>query len=112
MFSPTGTWVLETVFSWKGLSLYALIDIQQGGDIYSVNTKYGQATGVYAETAGNNPKGNPKRDRLPMVVVIFLQTPFLQMELPTMSMWMPTDGADTGTTTIHQLLDMFLMLPM
>jgi hypothetical protein len=49
-------------FSWKGLSLYALIDIQQGGDIASFNTRYGQATGVYAETAGNNPKGNPQRD--------------------------------------------------
>ncbi len=49
-------------FTWKGISFYALIDIQNGGDIYSVNTKYGQATGVYAETAGNNPKGNPKRD--------------------------------------------------
>jgi len=48
--------------TWKGLSLYALIDIQQGGDIYSVNTKYGQATGVYAETAGLNAKGNPQRD--------------------------------------------------
>ena len=51
-----------TRFSWKGLSLYALVDMQQGGDIYSVNTKYGQATGVYAETVGNNPKGNPMRD--------------------------------------------------
>ena len=48
--------------TWKGLSLYALIDMQQGGDIYSVNTKYGEATGVYEETVGNNPKGNPKRD--------------------------------------------------
>ncbi len=48
--------------TWKGISLYALIDIQSGGDIYSVNTKYGQATGVYAETVGNNPKGNPMRD--------------------------------------------------
>ena len=48
--------------TWKGLSFYALIDMQKGGDIYSVNTKYGQATGVYAETAGLNPKGNPKRD--------------------------------------------------
>jgi TonB-linked SusC/RagA family outer membrane protein len=48
--------------TWKGLSLYALIDIQQGGDIYSVNTKYGQATGVYEETAGLNDKGNPQRD--------------------------------------------------
>ncbi len=48
--------------SWKGLSLYALVDMQSGGDIYSINTKYGQATGVYAETVGNNPKGNPMRD--------------------------------------------------
>jgi TonB-linked SusC/RagA family outer membrane protein len=48
--------------TWKGLSFYALIDIQQGGDIYSINTKYGQATGVYEETVGNNPKGNPMRD--------------------------------------------------
>jgi len=48
--------------SWKGLSLYALVDIQHGGDISSFNTRYGWATGVYAETAGNNPKGNPMRD--------------------------------------------------
>jgi hypothetical protein len=49
-------------FSWKGLSLYVLIDWQQGGDIASFNTRYGWATGVYAETAGNNSKGNPQRD--------------------------------------------------
>jgi hypothetical protein len=39
-----------------------MIDIQKGGDIYSVSTKYGQATGLYAETAGNNDKGVPMRD--------------------------------------------------
>ncbi|MCK5840417.1 MAG: hypothetical protein KAG99_11245, partial [Bacteroidales bacterium] len=33
----------------------------QGGDIYSVGTKYGQATGLYEETAENNDKGNPMR---------------------------------------------------
>jgi len=49
-------------FSFKGVSLYALIDIQKGGDIYSHSVKYGQATGVYEVTAGLNPKGNPKRD--------------------------------------------------
>ncbi len=49
-------------FSWRGLSLYALIDMQQGGDIYSIGTSFGQTTGVYAETVGNNPKGNPMRD--------------------------------------------------
>ncbi|MFO7935611.1 MAG: SusC/RagA family TonB-linked outer membrane protein [Bacteroidales bacterium] len=49
-------------FSFKGLSLYALIDMQKGGDIFSHSTSYGLATGVYEETAGTNPKGNPKRD--------------------------------------------------
>ena len=49
-------------FTFKGVSLYALIDIQKGGDIYSHSVRYGQATGVYEETAGLNPKGNPKRD--------------------------------------------------
>ncbi|MCY1636023.1 SusC/RagA family TonB-linked outer membrane protein [Marinifilum sp. D737] len=49
-------------FSYKGFVLRALIDIQQGGDIYSVDRKYGLATGLYKETAGLNSKGNPKRD--------------------------------------------------
>lgn len=53
---------IPTTLSWRGLSLYLLIDIQKGGDIYSVSTKYGQATGMYAETAGNNDRGVPMRD--------------------------------------------------
>ena len=53
---------IPTTVSWRGLSLYLMIDIQKGGDIYSVSTKYGQATGLYAETAGNNDKGVPQRD--------------------------------------------------
>ena len=53
---------IPTTLSWKGISLYFLIDIQKGGDVYSVNTKYGQATGLYAETAGNNDKGIPMRN--------------------------------------------------
>ncbi len=55
---------IPTTLSWKGITLYALIDIQKGGDIYSVSTKYGQATGLYAETAGTNVLGNPMRDNL------------------------------------------------
>ncbi len=55
---------IPTNLRWKGFRLYALIDIQKGGDIYSVSTKYGQATGLYAETAGNNVLGNPMRDNL------------------------------------------------
>jgi TonB-linked SusC/RagA family outer membrane protein len=53
---------LSNRFSYKGISIYALIDVQKGGDIFSYNVAYGQATGVYEETAGLNPKGNPKRD--------------------------------------------------
>ncbi|MFO8236186.1 MAG: SusC/RagA family TonB-linked outer membrane protein [Bacteroidales bacterium] len=51
-------------FSYRNLTLRVLVDIQQGGDIYSVNTKYGQATGVYEETAGKNPRGGDIRGDL------------------------------------------------
>ncbi|PLX05063.1 MAG: SusC/RagA family TonB-linked outer membrane protein [Marinilabiliales bacterium] len=53
---------INSTLSWKSLSLYFLVDFQKGGDIYSVNTKYGQATGLYFETAENNDKGVPMRD--------------------------------------------------
>jgi len=55
---------LSSRMTYKGFSLNVLFDGQKGGDIYSVNTKYGQATGVYAETAGNNVLGNPTRDNI------------------------------------------------
>jgi len=53
---------ITNTLSYKGISLRALIDIQKGGDIYSVDRKYGLATGLFKETAGLNSKGNPKRD--------------------------------------------------
>ena len=53
---------ITNVISYKGISLSGLIDWQQGGSIYSLNTKYGQATGVYAETVTTNGQGNPSRD--------------------------------------------------
>ncbi len=53
---------ISSNLSWKNLSMYVLVDIQKGGDIYSVNTKYGQATGMFAETTGSNTLGNPMRD--------------------------------------------------
>lgn len=62
--NPDWNMGINTRVNWKGLSFYALIDIQQGGDIYSINTKYGQATGLYEETAENNVLGNPMRDNL------------------------------------------------
>jgi TonB-linked SusC/RagA family outer membrane protein len=53
---------LQNSFRYKAFSFNSLIDVQIGGDIYSVNTKHGLSTGLYEETAGLNDKGNPKRD--------------------------------------------------
>lgn len=53
---------ITNTFSYKGFTLRTLIDIQHGGDIYSVDRKYGLATGILKETAGLNDKGFPIRD--------------------------------------------------
>lgn len=53
---------ITTVFSYRGFVLSGLVDISQGGSLYSVDMKYGLATGLFAETAGLNAKGNPIRD--------------------------------------------------
>ena len=53
---------ITTVFNYRGFVLSGLVDISQGGSLYSVDMKYGLATGIFAETAGLNAKGNPIRD--------------------------------------------------
>lgn len=53
---------ITTTLKYKGISLSGLVDISQGGHLYSVDMKYGLATGLFAETAGLNDKGNPIRD--------------------------------------------------
>ena len=62
--NPDWNMGISNSVTYKNFSLSALIDIQKGGDIYSLNTKYGRATGVYSETVGNNDKGNPMRDHV------------------------------------------------
>lgn len=47
---------------YKNFSLSFLIDIQKGGNFFSLDTWYGYATGIYDITAGTNDKGNPVRD--------------------------------------------------
>lgn len=47
--------------SYKDFALSFLIDIQKGGDFFSLDTWYGYATGIYDITAGDNDKGNPVR---------------------------------------------------
>lgn len=53
---------IRNSFSYKNLTLSFLIDIQHGGDIYSLDMYYGLSTGIYPETAGTNDLGNPVRD--------------------------------------------------
>ena len=53
---------VSNMLRYKNLSMSFLIDIQKGGDFFSLDTWYGFATGVYDITAGLNELGNPKRD--------------------------------------------------
>jgi TonB-linked SusC/RagA family outer membrane protein len=57
-------WVggVRNKFTYKNFSLGFLIDMQKGGDIFSLDQSYGLATGLYAETAGTNELGNPVRN--------------------------------------------------
>ncbi|APG63889.1 SusC/RagA family protein [Tenacibaculum todarodis] len=55
---------ISNTFKYKNFSLSFLIDIQQGGSIFSLDQYYGLATGLYAETAFTNDLGNPVRNSL------------------------------------------------
>jgi len=55
---------LSNTLTYKNLSFSFLIDIQKGGSIFSLDQYYGQATGLYAETAFINDLGNPVRNTL------------------------------------------------
>jgi hypothetical protein len=55
------------MFRYKNLSLSALIDIQKGGDIWSLDMYYGLSSGLYPETAFINDLGNPVRDPIAWV---------------------------------------------
>lgn len=60
--NPDWNMGINNMFSYKGVKLNFLIDIQKGGDVFSLDMHYGRGTGLYPETAGNNDKGNPVRD--------------------------------------------------
>jgi len=47
---------------YKNFSLGFLIDIQKGGDVFSLDTWYGYATGMYDWSVQTNDLGNPMRD--------------------------------------------------
>ncbi|KIA84389.1 membrane protein [Kaistella solincola] len=71
--NATPDWIggVRNSFDYKGLSVSFLIDVRQGGDVFSTDMYYGLATGLYPESAvgdirekgivwpGVNPDGSP-----------------------------------------------------
>lgn len=62
--NPDWTGGFANSLSYKNFELDFLIDMQRGGDIFSLDLYYGMGTGLYPETAGLNELGNPVRDRV------------------------------------------------
>ena len=55
---------ITNTLTYKSLSFSFLIDIQEGGSLFSLDQYYGEATGLYANTAYLNDLGNPVRSPL------------------------------------------------
>jgi TonB-linked SusC/RagA family outer membrane protein len=52
---------ITNTLNYKGLSMSFLLDIQQGGSLFSLDRYYGLATGLYADTTPLNDIGGPVR---------------------------------------------------
>ncbi|MCW3117408.1 MAG: rane protein [Chitinophagaceae bacterium] len=52
---------IQNTIRYKTLTLNFLIDVRQGGNVFSLDQYYGLATGLYPETAGLNDQGKPIR---------------------------------------------------
>ncbi|WP_443945159.1 SusC/RagA family TonB-linked outer membrane protein [Pedobacter sp. AW1-32] len=59
--NPDWTGGIQNNFKYKNIGLSFLVDIRKGGSIFSLDQYYGQATGLYPESAGLNDLGNPQR---------------------------------------------------
>ncbi len=55
---------IRNKFTYKQVSFGFLIDMQKGGDIFSLDQYYGQNSGLYESTAGYNELGNLVRNTL------------------------------------------------
>ncbi len=53
---------LNNSFKYKNFNFSFLVDMQKGGDVFSLDLWYGMGTGLYDVTAGTNDLGNLKRD--------------------------------------------------
>jgi len=52
---------INNSFTYKNFSLSFLVDVHQGGQLYSLDMDYGSFSGLYPRTAGLNDLGNPLR---------------------------------------------------
>lgn len=52
---------ISNAFTYKDFTLGFLIDIQHGGNVWSLDQNYGESTGLYPNSAGLNDLGNPVR---------------------------------------------------
>ncbi|HEV3411726.1 MAG TPA: SusC/RagA family TonB-linked outer membrane protein [Puia sp.] len=55
---------INNSFTYKNFTFSFLIDIHQGGDVYSLDMDYGSFSGLYPRTAGFNDLRNPVRSPL------------------------------------------------
>jgi TonB-linked SusC/RagA family outer membrane protein len=53
---------INNMFKYKNLTFSFLIDVKKGGDVFSLDQAYGQASGLYKNTVGTNAKGFPIRN--------------------------------------------------
>ena len=60
--NPDWTGGISNTFTYKNFRLNFLIDIKQGGDLFSIDQWYGQGTGLYIESVAKNANGKSIRD--------------------------------------------------
>ncbi|WP_373057132.1 SusC/RagA family TonB-linked outer membrane protein [Zunongwangia sp. H14] len=61
---PDWTGGVSNTFEYKNLLLSFLVDVQKGGDIFTLDTWYGTATGLYEASVGTNDLENPLRNTI------------------------------------------------
>lgn len=65
--NPDWTGGVTNTLTYKNWALGFLVDVQKGGDIFSLDMYYGLATGLYKETSYINDLGNPVRNPITYV---------------------------------------------
>ena len=59
---PDWTGGIASSLRYKNVTFNFLIDVRKGGHLFSTTHMFGSWTGIFEESVGDNPKGNPMRD--------------------------------------------------